>query len=235
VNSKERYLQCNSKSDTLVQMNDEYFSIAKPASATLKVEGSKFIAAAIPIGQKEEAERELQLIRKEYFDATHHCFAYALGIERAVFRYSDDGEPAGTAGVKIFSAIQAKNVSDILVVVTRYFGGTKLGVGGLGRAYFETAQMALHAADMQTKLLVQEFKITFPYSETNSVMNCLSSLLRPKDSGQDAKILDTVYDEDVTLTIAVRESLAEKTTVQLTDATRGNIAVQRGVHLTMPA
>ncbi|MDE3057745.1 MAG: YigZ family protein [Bacteroidota bacterium] len=208
-------------------MNDEYFSIAKPAAATLKVEGSKFIAAAIPIGQQEDAERELQSIRKKYFDATHHCFAYALGIDRAQFRYSDDGEPAGTAGVKIFSAIQSKNVSDLLVVVTRYFGGTKLGVGGLGRAYYEAARTALDAAEMQAKLLAQQVKVTFPYAETSGVMNSLSSL--------HAKILDTLYDDDVTLTVAIRKSSAEAMVKQLTDATRGNVAIQRGTHLTMPA
>ncbi len=214
-------------------MNDEYCSIKKSAAATLKVEGSKFIAAAIPIGQKEDAERELQLARKKYFDATHHCFAYVLGIERAVFRYSDDGEPAGTAGVKIFSAIQAKNISDVLVIVTRYFGGTKLGIGGLGRAYFEAAQMALQAADVQVKLLAQEFKVTFLYAETSNVMNSLSSLLRTKDGGQDAKILDTLYDEDVTLTIAIRESSADAMVKQLIDATRGNITFRHGSHLTI--
>ncbi len=207
-------------------MNDEYCSIKKSATATLKVEGSKFIAAAIPIEQQEDAERELQSIRKKYFDATHHCFAYALGIDRAQFRYSDDGEPAGTAGAKIFSAIQAKNVSDLLIVVTRYFGGTKLGVGGLGRAYYEAAHAALDAAEMQTKLLAQQIKITFPYAETSGVMNCLSSF--------HAKIVDTVYNEDVSLTFAVRESSADAMVKQLTDATRGNIAVQRGTHSTIP-
>ena len=133
-------------------MRDEYQSIKADVTASIKVEGSKFIAAAFPVDLRLQTEQILANVRKEYFDATHHCYAYALGSEGKEFRYSDDGEPSGTAGIKILAAIQSKSLSDILVVVTRYFGGTKLGTGGLGRAYFESASRVLSDAVVVPKV-----------------------------------------------------------------------------------
>ena len=143
-------------------MKDEYLSIAVDATASLKVEGSKFIASAFPVDLRFQAEEMLTKVRKKYFDATHHCFAYTLGSEGKEFRYSDDGEPSGTAGIKILAAIQSKDLSDILVVVTRYFGGTKLGTGGLGRAYFASAHRVLSDAAVVPKVVTEEMQITFP-------------------------------------------------------------------------
>ncbi|HTY11570.1 MAG TPA: YigZ family protein [Bacteroidota bacterium] len=199
-------------------MADEYRSIKSASTAVMKVEGSKFIAGAFPVEGQSQAEASLAKVRKEYFDATHHCFAYALGSEGKEFRYSDDGEPSGTGGVKILAAIQSRNLSDILVVVTRYFGGTKLGTGGLGRAYFESAGQALSGAEVIQKLVTEELEMTFPYDETSKVMNALSHLK--------AKIIDTIYDDDVTLRVSVRKSSEKSLGETLVDATRGNIALK---------
>ncbi len=196
-------------------MKDAYRSIKAPVTHTLKIEGSKFIASAFPVDLRPQAEEILKEIRKKYYDATHHCFAYGLGSERKDFRFSDDGEPSGTAGPKIFSAIESKDFSDILVVVTRYFGGTKLGVGGLGRAYFDSANLALADAAVVSKVLTKELRITFPYDETSRVMNALSRY--------SAKIIETLYEDDVTLHCSVRQGMVKEFTADLTDITRGNI------------
>ena len=201
-------------------MKDEYQSIAADVRASLKVEGSEFIASAFPVDVRLQAEETLTKVRKEYFDATHHCFAYALGSEGKEFRYSDDGEPSGTAGVKILAAIQSRSLSDVLVVVTRYFGGTKLGTGGLGRAYFESARRVLSDAVIVTKVVAEEMRITFPYDETSKVMNTLSH--------RRARIVDTIYDDDVTLRLSVRKNSAPLLAEELVNVTRGNIAVKRG-------
>jgi uncharacterized YigZ family protein len=201
-------------------MKDEYQSIKADVTALLKVEGSKFIASAYPVEIRLQAEEILTKLRKEYFDATHHCYAYALGSDRGEFRYSDDGEPSGTAGIKIFAAIQSKDLSDILVVVTRYFGGTKLGTGGLARAYFESAIGVLSEAAVVPKLVAEEIRITFPYDETSRVMNALSHC--------NARIVDTIYDDDVTLCVSIRKSSKNMLVDELVNVTRGNIAVKQG-------
>lgn len=201
-------------------MNDEYRTIAAEVTASLKVEGSKFIASAFPVDFRLQAEEILANVRKKYFDATHHCFAFTLGSEGKEFRYSDDGEPSGTAGIKILAAIQSKNLSDVLVVITRYFGGTKLGTGGLGRAYFESANQVLSEAVVVPKVVTEEFQIIFPYDETSRVMNTLSH--------RKAKIVDTVYDDDVTLRLSIRKNSAPLLADELINITRGNITVKWG-------
>jgi uncharacterized YigZ family protein len=199
-------------------MIDEYHSIKAEITTTMKVEGSKFIASAYPVDSRQQAEKKLGIVRKQFFDATHHCFAYALGSERKEFRYSDDGEPSGTAGVRIFSAIESKDLSDILVIVTRYFGGTKLGVGGLGRAYFESAGHVLSHSVIIPKIVGEELEIVFPYDETNGVMNKLSQ--------HKARIIDTVYDDDVTLRLTLRRGAVPGFVSDLTQVTRGNVAIK---------
>jgi len=200
-------------------MIDEYHSIKAEVNSTIKVEGSKFIVSAYPVDSRQQADEKLGNIRKQFFDATHHCFAYALGAERKDFRYSDDGEPSGTAGVRIFSAIESKDLSDIIVIVTRYFGGTKLGVGGLGRAYFESASQALSLSVVVSKIVGEILEIVFPYDETNGVMNKLSQY--------NARVIDTIYDDDVTLRLSLRKGAVTPFISDLTEITRGNVAVKQ--------
>lgn len=202
-------------------VDEKYCSISGHSQSHNKIEGSKFIADIFPIASEEEAEGYLQKIRGTYFDATHHCFAFAFGPERKNFRYSDDGEPSGTAGVKIFSALQSKNLSDVLIIVTRYFGGTKLGVGGLGRAYFESAKKVIDASTIVEKYLFQEILISFAFSDTNAVMNIIQKMK--------IKILQTTYDDDKThLSAAVLPSAMDHCTVSLTNATNGRIEISLG-------
>ena len=202
-------------------MNEIYSSIQQETSAQLKVEGSRFIADAFPVEDEESAKRTLEAIRKKYFDATHHCFAYVIGMGKKIVRYSDDGEPSGTAGIKIYNAIQSKNLSDILVIVTRYFGGTKLGVGGLGRAYFESAEAGLGKAKLISKAVMRELTVAFPFSETNPVMNVINM--------QKLTITKTDYEEGRSLlTLNVLPSRLSFIETLLTNATKGNAVIQLG-------
>jgi uncharacterized YigZ family protein len=195
-------------------MDEIYSSIQSHTTAQIKIEGSRFIADLFPVSKEEEAKEELESIRKKYFDATHHCYAYVIGVERKIVRTSDDGEPSGTAGVKIHSAIQSKNLSDILLVVTRYFGGTKLGVGGLGRAYFESAEKGIEKATIISKALIQEMQIAFPFSETNPVMNTIHS--------NKLKISATNYSEERSIiTVQILPSHIPSIKGLFVNATRG--------------
>ncbi len=178
---------------------------------------SRFIASAFPVTSKEEAEKILKQVRKEFYDANHNCFAFRIGMNGEVFRYSDDGEPSGTAGVKIFNAIQSKILSDILVVVTRYFGGTKLGVGGLSRAYFDATLKVLYEAQIIEKILMDEIKIKFPYDFTSQVMHTISKF--------EAKVVGSSYNEDIQMILTVRKSMIEHFKAELVDACRGNLKV----------
>lgn len=202
-------------------MSEIFHSVRAHTTATLKVEGSRFIADVIPAEQEDEARAALEAVRKKYFDATHHCFAYSIGAEKKLVRFSDDGEPSGTAGVKIHSAIQSKDLSDIAVVVTRYFGGTKLGVGGLGRAYFESAENGIALATIIRKATVQELHVTFPFSETNPVMNIINS--------QKLAIASTGYSQDRTrITLHILPSVLDPLSTHITNATRGTAQLERG-------
>lgn len=130
---------------------DTYKTIAKPHRAEMKIKGSKFIASVAGVHDKDAAMLFLNTIRSEFFDATHNCFAYRIGFDGMEFRAADDGEPNGSAGKPILFTINKFDLSDIIVVVTRYFGGTKLGVGGLARAYSDTAELAL--SECETKII----------------------------------------------------------------------------------
>ncbi|MEX0599035.1 MAG: YigZ family protein, partial [Rhodothermales bacterium] len=140
---------------------DAYKSIRGPAAAEMKVRGSRFIGEAIPVRDEEEAALRIDEVKRREHAATHHCTAYRLGPEGDVFRYNDDGEPGGTAGPPILRQIESRDLTDILVVVTRYFGGTQLGTGGLARAYGEAAEQALEAADVVTHVIFTRLYVSF--------------------------------------------------------------------------
>ncbi len=138
----------------------------------LKEKGSVFIAQVYPVSFNKEAEQTLSEIKKKYFDATHHCFAYRLSDN--IERYSDDGEPSGTAGVRILNAIEHFDLVDIIVVVIRYFGGTKLGVGPLGKAYYQAAFEVLTLSDIIEKGLYKKIKIVYDYELTSKIHHFIS-------------------------------------------------------------
>ena len=200
-------------------MSDQYTTIAAPARAELKVLGSRFIASAHPLSTREEVEQVLAAVRKELFDATHHCFAYRLGADGADFRTVDGGEPSGSAGKPILAAIDRGGFTDILVVVTRYFGGTKLGVGGLARAYGEAAAGALDSATPKVCYATVRLRASFPHDMVGAVMHAVGRL--------GAKIEGTEYDGEVHLLVSVRASRADDLEMSLLEGTRGGIRVKR--------
>ncbi|HYF03965.1 MAG TPA: YigZ family protein [Patescibacteria group bacterium] len=148
---------------------DTYFTIQSPLRTEIKIKGSRFIGSAIPSTNKEIATVALESIRKEFFDATHNCFAYRFGAQGLEFRTADDGEPNGSAGKPILFSIQKAQVSDILVVVTRYFGGTKLGIGGLARAYSESATDVLSKCEIVPVHRTTAVKVFCTYEDVNVV------------------------------------------------------------------
>lgn len=155
-------------------MKDRYFSISKASEGFYKEKGSKFIAWAFPARDEEEVKAHLEALRSKYYDARHHCYAYAFGPEQEPYRANDDGEPSNSAGAPILGQIRSHELSDVLVVVIRYFGGTKLGVGGLIHAYKTAAHEALAQAKRKEVVLCKEVWIKHGYEQMNWVMRLIS-------------------------------------------------------------
>ena len=199
----------------IVNMDDAYTTVGQKAYIELVERGSRFIATAQPLHEVSGADGMLAEIKKELYDATHHCFAYRIGVLGETFRYNDGGEPAGTAGKPILGAIEHAGLTDVLVVVSRYFGGTKLGAGGLARAYGAAAGEALRQAGSVTRFIVETIEAAFPHAEVGHAMHVVSSL--------GARIIDTTYDEEVHLKLQIRRSKATELRSSLTDRTSGNI------------
>jgi uncharacterized YigZ family protein len=147
-----------------------YYTIEKTATAEFKDRGSRFIAYVCPIGSVEDFRMRLNDIKKDHHKATHHCFAYRLGLDGNNFRVSDDGEPSGSAGRPILGQIDSKGLVNVLVVVVRYFGGTLLGVPGLINAYRLAAALALQTTPLVQKQVEQEFRVHFDYTQMNEMM-----------------------------------------------------------------
>ena len=152
---------------------DEYRTISKPSEGLFKDRGSKFIALAYPVYSEIEIKTILEKLRNEYHDARHHCYAYMLGPDKKVFRTNDDGEPSSTAGKPILGQIRSFDLTNILIVVIRYFGGTKLGVSGLIHAYKTATEDALKNADIIKKTLLDYYNIKFDYAAMNEIMRIL--------------------------------------------------------------
>ncbi len=154
--------------------NDLYKTIDFPSEEVLlKEKNSKFFGYAIPVTSEEEVKENLERLRKEHFSARHWCYAYQIGTEKIQYRANDDGEPNNSAGMPIYGQIQSFEVTNILVVVVRYFGGVKLGVGGLISAYKTAAQMALENATIIEKTIDKHFIISFGYAHMNKVMRII--------------------------------------------------------------
>ena len=157
-----------------MELKDTYKTIANPSEEVLfKEKSSKFFGYAFPVSSQEEIKTHLEHLKKQHFGAVHFCYAYQIGTEKIEFRANDDGEPSNSAGMPIYGQIQSFELTNILIVVVRFFGGTKLGVGGLISAYKTTAQMALEAASIIEKTIDVSFKITFDYKNINKVMRII--------------------------------------------------------------
>ncbi|MEO8235122.1 MAG: YigZ family protein [Flavobacterium sp.] len=157
-----------------MEIRDSYFSIAEPSPEVLfKDKNSKFFGYAFPIISEEEVKIHIENLKKQHFSARHWCYAYQIGTDKMQYRANDDGEPNNSAGMPIYGQIQSFNVTNLLVVVVRYFGGVKLGVGGLISAYKTAAQMALEESEIIEKTIDIHFLIQFDYKNMNKVMRVI--------------------------------------------------------------
>ena len=185
-------------------MRDSYKVLTKPSEGTYSELRSKFLAFAIPVRTAEEAMEQVAKYQKEYFDARHVCWAYRLGPEGEEYRSNDNGEPSGTAGKPILGQMVSADVSDLIILVIRYFGGVKLGTSGLIVAYRTAAAEALEAGEYAERLVEKDLKLTFGYEHMNMVMRMVKDL-QPRIVSQDYK-----DNGDIVMTIAIRLSLVER-------------------------
>ena len=181
-------------------MSDTYLTIQDKSEGIYTEKRSKFLAFAHPVETIDEIKDLLTDYKKKYYDARHVCYAYMLGPERTDFRANDDGEPSSTAGKPILGQINSRELTNILVVVVRYFGGVKLGTSGLIVAYREAAAEALSAATVIEKTIEETVTFTFPYVMMNSVMRVVKEL--------NPRIVEQKYDETCIITLAIKRSMA---------------------------
>lgn len=181
-------------------MSDTYLTIQDKSEGIYTEKRSKFLAFAHPVETIDEIKDLLTDYKKKYYDARHVCYAYMLGPERTDFRANDDGEPSSTAGKPILGQINSRELTNILVVVIRYFGGVKLGTSGLIVAYREAATEALSAATVIEKTIEEAVTFTFPYVMMNSVMRVVKEL--------NPRIVEQKYDETCIITLAIKRSMA---------------------------
>lgn len=187
---------------------DTFLTIAEQAEGLYKEKGSKFLAFAYPVSSQESIKAHIESLRKKYYDARHHCYAYVLGKNKEQFRANDDGEPSSTAGKPILGQLYAADVSNVLLVVVRYFGGKKLGVGGLITAYKTAAAAALNNAKIIPCILTKELVIQCSFAEVDWVMRLAKNY--------DLTVLDQEYTAaHVRIALRVRESLIQEVKSQL--------------------
>lgn len=155
---------------------DSYFTIEKGGTAEFKDRGSRFIACSFGVQSAGDCKQRLEEIRKEHPKATHHCYAYRLGLDNNTFRVNDDGEPSGTAGKPILWQIDSKELTDVLIIVVRYFGGTLLGVPGLINAYKTSASLVIQVSTIIQKPIESIYELQFDYTRVNVVMTLLKML-----------------------------------------------------------
>jgi len=186
---------------------DIYRTIAAPAQSLYKEKNSKFIGFAYPVDTEEEIKQILSQLRKEYFDARHYCYAYMLGAGGAVYRANDDGEPNHSAGDPILGQIRSANLSYILVVVVRYFGGIKLGVGGLIQAYKTAAAEAIAQATVVEKVETATLQLNFQYEHLNTIMGLVKEYK--------LEIKEQDFNLNCRLQLAVRKNLVPTISAKL--------------------
>lgn len=192
------------KNTKIIEEKDTYRTIETSLGNILyKEKGSKFIAFLYPISNEEEVKTNLENLKKEHYAARHWSYAYRIGIDKISYRVNDDGEPANSAGQPIYGQILAFDVTNILIVVVRYFGGTKLGIGGLINAYRTTTKLGLEAAEIVTKTVNVYFKLNFSYEHLNKVMRIVKE--------QNLEILEQQMNLECEMVLSVRRKNEEKT------------------------
>lgn len=186
---------------------DIYRTIAEPAEGIYTEKRSKFIAIALPVRTLGEVKAHLETYQKKYYDARHVCYAYMLGSDRKDFRANDNGEPSGTAGKPILGQINSNELTDILIIVVRYFGGIKLGTSGLIVAYRAAAAEAIAAATVIEKTVDEDVSVMFEYPFMNDVMRIVKE--------EEPEILEQAYDMDCSMTLRIRRSMMPKLRARL--------------------
>ncbi|MBN2612741.1 MAG: YigZ family protein [Bacteroidales bacterium] len=179
---------------------DTYLTIASPCEGLFKDKGSRFLAFAFPVYSEEDARTIIENLRKKYHDARHHCYAYKMGVDRLIYRTNDDGEPSGTAGKPIYGQIQSFGLTNVLIVVVRYFGGKLLGTGGLVNAYKSAAEDALSHARIVKDYLYKSAELKFEYKHLSEINRVLQSF--------NCEIIEQLYDEHCYLKVKIRRSFA---------------------------
>ncbi len=182
----------------MVMAEDTYQTISSKSEGIYKEKGSKFIALAYPVTSEEEVKEILALLRKDYYDARHHCYSYAIGFKGEHWRANDDGEPSGTAGRPIYGQIQSFGLTNVLIVVIRYFGGTKLGVSGLINAYKTSAADALQQSKIVVKTINDIYRISFGYLAMNDIMKLVKE--------ETLNIMEQNFDTSCFVTVGIRQS-----------------------------
>ena len=181
---------------------DTYKTIEFPSEEVLyKEKNSKFFGYCFPVHSEDEVKSILEKVKKEHYSARHWCYAFQIGTESVFYRVNDDGEPSGSAGLPIYGQIQSFEVTNILVIVVRYFGGVKLGVGGLVSAYKETAKMALENSEIIEKTIDIRYKIKFDYKDMNKVMRVIKE--------KNLNVIGQKLELDCEIEISVRKSESE--------------------------
>lgn len=181
--------------------SDTYLTIEKPAEIIFKDKGSKFLAYIFPVQNEQQIKDILNQLRKEHHTANHHCYAYRLGADKQNYRANDDGEPNNTAGKPILGQIQSADLTDVLIVVVRYFGGILLGVSGLINAYKTSAAEVIKVAKVIEKQIMFQYTVHFPFEQLNEVMKLLKQ--------QDCKISSQNFDNDCQIQFSVRKANSE--------------------------
>lgn len=190
---------------SLIPTPDSYFTLKENTFGEFKEKGSRFLCYAYPVEDEQEIHKALDILRKEHYNATHVCYAYRLGTSGLQFRANDDGEPSSTAGKPILGQIDSFGLTNVLVAVVRYYGGTKLGTGGLKAAYKYGAKVALEAGEKIEKLVEELVDIHYPYAQTNLVMKLMRNLNLEIKTHLGYKEVDE--DSHPFIRVAVRKSL----------------------------
>lgn len=181
--------------------SDTYLTIENPSEIIFKDKGSKFLAYAYPVQNEQQIKDILTQLKKDHHTANHHCYAYRLGADKQNYRANDDGEPNNTAGKPILGQIQSADLTDIFIVVVRYFGGTLLGVSGLINAYKTSAAEVIKASKIIEKQILFNYSVHFPFEQLNDVMKLLKQL--------DAKIVRQNFDNSCEIQFSIRKSNSE--------------------------
>ena len=201
-------------------MIESYLVLDRPTRHEIdKISGSRFIADAVPVSSEEEALAALERVRSEFHDARHHCWAYRVGPLGETWRSSDDGEPSGSGGVPILKQLEGRDVTNLMLVVTRYFGGTKLGVGGLARAYGSAAREALELAKISEVVVTERIVVTHDYELSSTVQGVLARAgLTPAEAD---------YGEVVRIVLEIPVTQADRVVSELQEATSARAQIER--------